>query len=199
MPGAPYDEQNATDFREMTEKIDRALKTIEESLTIPATEKELARLAECSRGTLRYRVYPLQRLKNIKLERKRKRESADNSKKSTVEVKTAEEILREENATLRQQLHNSRSEVAVWVQKYQELKDEKSRVTRAKQVLEAERQALREENKQLKQKLKKFEETQGVKPTNDVVIPFPKSSRVERGHGSLAKSAKKKTLKGRRG
>ncbi|HWT03142.1 MAG TPA: hypothetical protein VN256_23020 [Pyrinomonadaceae bacterium] len=196
MPAAPYDEQNAADFREMTTKIDSALRTIEEDPKIPATEKELARLAGCSRGTLRYRAYPLQRLKNIKLERKRKCEGV-NPEEATREVKTAEELLREEKATLQQQLHNSRTEVAIWVQKHQELKDEHSRTLRANQLFKAERQTLREENGRLKQRVKELEAAQGIRPANDVIIPFPTSRQAR--HRSVSKSTKKKTRRARRG
>src|SRR5437763_1817668 len=69
MSKAPYDDRNDADFREISSRIRSALDRMEMDPTIPARETELAARASCSRGTLRNRVWPLDRLKTIKQQR----------------------------------------------------------------------------------------------------------------------------------
>jgi len=66
---APYDEKNAADYHELSLRIATALETLEHDETIPATQTALTQLAGCSRGTLRNRGWPLDRLKLIKEKR----------------------------------------------------------------------------------------------------------------------------------
>lgn len=67
----PFEEKNEKDFIEITEQINKALEKIEKDISIPATEMQLAKLSKVSRGTLRNRIWPIDRLKQIKLERKK--------------------------------------------------------------------------------------------------------------------------------
>jgi DNA-binding GntR family transcriptional regulator len=69
---APYDDRNKADFNEITQNIKAALKVLERDPGIPVTEASLAELAKCSRGTLRNRVWPLERLGAIKVSRNKK-------------------------------------------------------------------------------------------------------------------------------
>lgn len=62
---APYDQRNAADYQAMTRRIEAALETVRSDLAIKPTQTNLARLAGCSRETLRLREWPLQALAEI--------------------------------------------------------------------------------------------------------------------------------------
>jgi hypothetical protein len=153
--GAPYDERNEADFRDMSVRIAEALERLEIDLTIPATEESLAGLAGCSRGTLRHRGWPLKRLKEIKQSRKEKKdEEGGDIPPGEVDIV---EILSRDKKSLLDQLKKSRGEVALWVEKYRQLEEETKKLRRLITMLQ-------EAKKSLEDKLKK-------------VFPFKKSGR----------------------
>lgn len=77
----PFDKRNEDDYQKITEKIEFALQKIERDGRIPATQEKLAELAECSRKTLNNRKYPIERLRQIKNDRKQKSLKIDNKEK----------------------------------------------------------------------------------------------------------------------
>lgn len=189
MPTYPYDEKNAADYKEVTKRIDAAISVLECDDSIPATESSLAKLSGCSRGTLRNRVQPILRLKKIQLERKQENlRKAEEGRKSPL---TTEAKLLGEARSLKEQLNNSRGEVAIWIDKYQEEKSKVVKSARANRLLKAENQALSEENENLKARVKKLEAITGGAPLDNVVVPFPKTKRVL-GRRSLAATSLKK-------
>lgn len=120
MNKAPYEERNAQDYFLITQNIDEALKKLEENPNLPVTEVMLAKLAGCSRGTLRNRVYPIEKLKEIK-EVRTKKENKPRAFKITSAQRIEVNVHIEEKKVLAEKLRQSRSEVAVWVNKYFEL------------------------------------------------------------------------------
>lgn len=147
MSKAPYDERNEADYRAISNKIEIALNLIAADLTIPATEASLAELAGCSRGTLRNRVYPLERLKSLKQLRTKNRRTARISPAHRIAV----EVHIDEKKNLREQLNKSRSEVAVWVSKYSDLEREVKKLQRLKDVLLKGNRLLEEQNQKLRE------------------------------------------------
>jgi DNA polymerase III delta prime subunit len=173
---APYDERNALDYLEMSKRIADALEEIEHDSGIPVTEQELAKRARCSRGTLRNRRYPLERLQSIKA--KRKEIESNKSRKITREHRIAVDVHIEDKNMLLAQLKNSRTEVAVWFNKFTESDSEKNKSLRINELLLKENKALKERIGELLRKI----DDQGVVPntesTKDVIIPFPDSKRM---------------------
>ncbi len=66
----PFDEKNQQDFLDATGRIQAALETLKNDRRLKRTEVNLAKLAQCSRGTLRNRSWPIEALKQLKLEAK---------------------------------------------------------------------------------------------------------------------------------
>lgn len=134
----PYDERNARDYSLITQNIDDALEKLKENLNLPATEVVLAKLAGCSRGTLRNRVYPIEKLKEIKIARAEKED-----KPRTVRITSAQRIEVnihiEEKKILAEQLKQSRSEIGVWVNKYFELERSYNHLERSLELLKKKR------------------------------------------------------------
>jgi len=140
---APYDARNEADFQDMSVRIAQAMERLELDDSIPATEASLAGLTGCSRGTLRHRGWPLQRLKEIKKKRKEKPEDEEDAEGAPGEVDVVE-ILMKDREYLLDQLKKSRDEVAVWVAKFKHLEEENKKLRRLVRMLQAAKKALLE-------------------------------------------------------
>ncbi|EKY4195860.1 hypothetical protein RCQ53_003129 [Vibrio harveyi] len=116
-----FDDRNQADFLENTEKINKALKIIENDKTLSATLAELERQSGLHRNTLRNRsltVGDLQiettvsdELKRIKIIKKNKKEQDKSDKKDHV-------------TELENQLENAKNELVYWFTKFQTLSQE---------------------------------------------------------------------------
>jgi len=104
-------EKNEQDFVDVTRRIQEALARIESNAKLKATQDVLAKLADCSRGTLNNRKWPLDQLRKIK-----------DARKTTVQVTIDETsaVAKEESRIERykQQLYDSREEVLLWKTRY---------------------------------------------------------------------------------
>ncbi len=119
----PFDEKNESDFNAITEKIQAALSTIENDVNLPATSEELAKLAGCSRKTLNNRIFPVEKLRQIKTERKKLKEEKTKKRDCYADednVKSNEEILllrvenfQRDNGRLFEQVQNLTEQLAV--------------------------------------------------------------------------------------
>lgn len=138
---APYDTRNQLDYEAVTKKIAHALEILENDTSIPATEIKLAELADCSRGTLRNRVYPLVRLRKIKQSRFKKQNKPKLSS-LTAQQLTDVNIHISDKRILKEQLEKSRSEIAVWVTKFLELEKDVKRLERLVTVLQGAKEIL---------------------------------------------------------
>ncbi|MFM2594147.1 hypothetical protein AAFX19_14945 [Vibrio harveyi] len=116
-----FDDKNQADFLENTEKINKALKIIENDKTLSATLAELERQSGLHRNTLRNRsltVGDLQiettvsdELKRIKIIKQNKKEQDKSDKKDHV-------------TELENQLENAKNELVYWFTKFQTLSQE---------------------------------------------------------------------------
>jgi hypothetical protein len=167
---APYDARNKTDYEDMSSRIANALVVLENSPELDATEENLARLAECSRGTLRNRGYPLARLKIIKEERRKAKEKE--SGEVTPAPRDPVEVHLEDKLRLLEDLQKSRTEAATWFDKYKESESEKKKQRRVIDMHVAEKKSLEERVMQLTQKVKELEEKLSAKGAEHVVVPF---------------------------
>ena len=141
---APYDERNAADYQELSTRIAAALETIAHDENVLATQEALAHLANCSRGTLRNRGWPLQRLKLIKGERDRK--------PKPLLPKTAAEIELFDRKKLQSDLTLSRTEAAKWFDAYENERSETRKSRRAIRLLTEEIAALKKQIAELQER-----------------------------------------------
>jgi chromosome segregation ATPase len=108
----PFDERNQQDFLDVTGRIEAALEAMRNDRRLKKTEANLAKLSQCSRGTLRNRGWPIETLRKLKLE-----------SKATTEASAAVTQEREETrvARYKQQLALSRDELMSWKFKHDDL------------------------------------------------------------------------------
>lgn len=176
---APYDKRNEKDYADITVRIEAVLKRMENNDTIPATEAELCKLAKCSRGTLRNRKWPLERLKEIKKERKKKK--GGRRKRITRAHLTAVEVHIEDKNRLEAQLEKSRAEAAKWFHKFMDSEKENKKLRRVNEGLRAARQQLQQkqvdEYQQSGSEGSKSATEQGR--IDKVVVPFPQAGQAE--------------------
>lgn len=135
MNKAPYDERNQADYLAISQKIEEALRLISDDQKLPATEVSLANLAGCSRGTLRNRVYPLERLRAIKKQRSEQSKAKNRSVRVSAAHRVSVEVHIDEKKRLVWMLEKSRSEIAVWEDRCSELEKEIEGLNRVKDFL----------------------------------------------------------------
>lgn len=86
-----YDQKNVDDFEEVTERINEALVKIGGDLNIKPTITKLAELSSVHRNTISNREWPIERLKEIKRNRKieeEKRKEVTNNEPRPIDVLT---------------------------------------------------------------------------------------------------------------
>ncbi|ANY89598.1 hypothetical protein HB13667_03975 [Pseudomonas putida] len=90
MSTAAYDAKNEENFEAVTLALDAALKKMEKDSSISANATQLAKLAGVHRNTIYHRVWPLERLQEIKAERAQQKNDEAAAKAQT---RTPEELL----------------------------------------------------------------------------------------------------------
>lgn len=131
-------EKNAQEFVEVTRRIQEALARIESDPKLKATQDALAQLADCSRGTLNNRRWPLERLREIKDARKAPKQPITDESAAAVKVESRIDRYKE-------QLYNSREEVLVWKARYDEANERLSEALNVTRVLQARLKAAEDE------------------------------------------------------
>ena len=81
----PFDERNQQDFMLVTKRIQDALELMANDRRVKRTETNLARLAGCSRGTLRNRQWPMEQLQKLKDEARAAKEQVEIEPRATRE------------------------------------------------------------------------------------------------------------------
>lgn len=139
-------EKNDSDFVEVTRRLQIALEKIEKDPKLKATQEVLSRLAECSRGTINNRKWPLEQLQRIKDARKTPK-AAENAAGHAGE--------REESRIERykQQLFDSREEVLAWKVRHDEIVSRLSEQQVLTKALQLRNEALTNEIALLKKKV----------------------------------------------
>lgn len=107
-----YDEKNKRDYDDITKRLNDALDEISKNIKLPATIIEVGRIAGVSRNTVSNRVFPANRLKKIKAQRK---EDEDKKKKET----------RSENERLKEERDKIAKEVVYWFSEFVRAKEDK--------------------------------------------------------------------------
>jgi hypothetical protein len=170
---APYDERNELDYREMSKRVADALEEIDRDPSIPATQNELVKRAKCSRGTLRNRRWPLERLKNISA--KRKETNRVRNRKITLEHRTTVEVHIEDKRRLLEQLEKSRDEAAIWYDKYKDVESEKNKLLRINELLIGENTSLKKRVDDLVKRLDGIDAPPSTEVAKESVLHFPVS------------------------
>lgn len=84
-----YDEKNNIEFNDVTERINEALLKMQSDHSIKCSISSLAQLASVHRNTINNRVWPLERVKAIKVARKAE---LDEKRKNVIEVDPTVEL-----------------------------------------------------------------------------------------------------------
>ncbi|EOV0931900.1 hypothetical protein ACOLSI_000240 [Pseudomonas aeruginosa] len=90
MSTAAYEAKNEENFEAVTLALDAALKKMEKDSSISANATQLAKLAGVHRNTIYHRVWPLERLREIKAKRAQQKKDEAATKAQT---RTPEELL----------------------------------------------------------------------------------------------------------
>lgn len=188
--GAPYDKRNEADYEDISGRIRTTLFEMAQDPAIPVTEKELARRAECSRGTLRNRGWPLTELKKIK--RQRKDGASNKTGRVTPEHRSNVDKHIEDKKQLLQQLHSCRNELAVWVDKNKELEDDKKKLTRSNAVLQKAKEALERRVTELVLEKSELRKRLDEEQAKRVVVPLKKPPRSSKTSATKTNEQKKK-------
>lgn len=183
MSKAPYDERNEADYRELTRKIRAGLEVLRKNPKIPATEKSLAKLSKCNRGTLRKRAWPLEGLRVIK--RERKKAAQGDQEDTSSKQPTAEEIHLEDKKKLIEQLDMSRAENGRLFYELQEEQSKRKGLERVVEVLKAAKTALEQRVSELERECAKQKGARAQ--TKGIVVEFGSAARSSKPKGQKRK------------
>lgn len=148
---AEYDDRNRADYEAITKRLGAALEKLEVDSNLPATEKALAKMARCSRGTLRARIWPLERLREIKRKRKDAVEkSSAQRRRLSDEARLSAERHVDEKRSLTEELARADAETAEWVERFQVVALEVKRLQHQNMVLADAKKELERENQKLR-------------------------------------------------
>lgn len=111
----PFDERNQQDFMLVTKRIQDALELMANDRRLKRTETNLAKLAGCSRGTLRNRRWPMEQLQKLKEDARATKEQVEVEPRATREKAQVERY--------REQLVKNRDELLFWKYKHDALRD----------------------------------------------------------------------------
>lgn len=112
----PFDERNQQDFMLVTKRIQDALELMANDRRLKRTEINLAKLAGCSRGTLRNRKWPMEQLQKLKAEAKVAMDTVEPEPRAIREKAQVERY--------REQLMKNRDELLFWKYKHDALRDQ---------------------------------------------------------------------------
>lgn len=139
LPPLPFDGRNQQDFMLVTKRIQDALEQMANDRRLKRTETNLAKLAGCSRGTLRNRKWPMEQLQKLKAEARSAKESTEVEPRATREKARVERY--------REQLMKNRDELLFWKYKHDALRD-------LVETIEAQRDAYKRRAEQLEAQLR---------------------------------------------
>jgi hypothetical protein len=131
-------EKNAQTFIEVTRRIQEALGRIANEPKLKATQDVLAQLADCSRGTLNNRQWPLQLLREIKVARNAPKLPTTDESAATNKVESRIE-------RYKMQLQNSREELLIWKSRHDDANERLADALSINRVLQARLKAAEED------------------------------------------------------
>jgi len=112
----PFDERNQQDYMLVTKRIQDALEQMANDRRLKRTETNLARLASCSRGTLRNRKWPIEKLQKLKEDARAATEQVEVEPRATRGKAQVERY--------RERLIKNRDELLFWKYKHDALRDQ---------------------------------------------------------------------------
>lgn len=161
----PFDERNQQDFMLVTKRIQDALELMANDRRIKRTETNLARLADCSRGTLRNRQWPMEQLRKLKEDARTAKEQVEVEPRATREKAQVERY--------REQLMKNRDELLFWKYKHDALRD---RV----ETLESQRDTYKKRAEDLEAQLRSIAAGNSRKSSGKV-LPFSPTESAQGG------------------
>lgn len=153
----PFDERNQQDFMLVTKRIQDALELMANDRRLKRTETNLAKLAGCSRGTLRNRQWPMEQLQKLKDEARVAKENVEVEPRATREKARIERY--------REQLMKNRDELLFWKYKHDALRD-------LVETLESQRDTYKLRAEGLEAQLRSIVTTSNPRKSPGKVLPF---------------------------
>ncbi len=156
-PSLPFDERNQRDFMLVTKRIQNALEQMANDRRLKRTETNLAKLAACSRGTLRNRKWPMEQLQKLKEEAHSAKEEAEPEPRATREISQVERY--------RNRLNKNRDELLFWKFKHDALRD-------LVETLESQRDTFKHRAEELEAQLRSIASASNSRKSSGKVVPF---------------------------
>lgn len=153
----PFEERNQQDFLLVTARIQAALEKMANDKRIKRTEKKLAELAGCARGTLRNREWPLEQLNKLKDEARAAKETQEVVPRSNREKSNIERY--------QDLLSKNRDELLIWKYKHDTLRD-------MVQTLEGQRDAQKQRAENLEAQLRALIASTQPRSSNVTLLPI---------------------------
>lgn len=160
----PFDERNQQDFMLVTKRIQDALEQMANDRRLKRTETNLAKLAGCSRGTLRNRKWPMEQLQKLKEEVRSAKEEAEVEPRATREKARVERY--------REQLMKNRDELLFWKYKHDALRD-------LVETIEAQRDAHKRRAEQLEAELRSIAAASRTRKSPGKVLSFSPTDKAK--------------------
>lgn len=152
----PFDARNQQDFMLVTKRIQDALELMANDRRLKRTETNLARLAGCSRGTLRNRQWPMEQLQKLKTDARATKEQVEVEPRATREKAQVERY--------REQLMKNKDELLFWKYKHDALRD-------LVETLESQRDVYKRRSEDLEAQLRSIA-TGNSRKSSGKVLPF---------------------------
>lgn len=153
----PFDERNQQDFMLVTKRIQDALEKMTQDRRIKRTEVNLAKLASCSRGTLRNRQWPMEQLQKLKEEIRTAKQEVEPEPRAVREKARIERY--------REQLMKNRDELLFWKYKHDTLRN-------LVETLESQRDSYKRRSEQLEAQLRSIATSERPGKSTGKVISF---------------------------
>lgn len=153
----PFDERNQQDFMLVTKRIQDALEQMANDRRLKRTETNLAKLAGCSRGTLRNRQWPMDQLKKLKQDARTAQEQVEVEPRATREKAQVERY--------REKLIKNRDELLFWKYKHDTLRD-------LVETLESQRDTYKRRAEALEAELRSIATASNSRKPQGKVLPF---------------------------
>jgi bisphosphoglycerate-independent phosphoglycerate mutase (AlkP superfamily) len=153
----PFDARNQQDFMLVTKRIQHALEQMANDCRLKRTETNLAKLAGCSRGTLRNRQWPMEQLQKLKQDARMAQEQIEVEPRATREKA---QVVR-----YRDKLMKNRDELLFWKYKHDTLRD-------LVETLESQRDIYKRRAEALEAQLRSVAISSNFRKPQGNIVPF---------------------------
>lgn len=136
-----FDTKNEIDFEENTTKIISALEKIRKDVNLKLTIKTLSELTGIHRNTLRNRVWPIQKLDEIKSER------------VNVKAKQDKKMVKRTEDILQAKLNNAQKELLYWFTEHKKINESYNQLLKNYEMMTSARDKYRSDAEEFKNKV----------------------------------------------